>query len=48
MDMVRATILENSIDNTLWPMIILAMIHVKNLRPTQALKDSISSIEIQD
>lgn len=48
MDMVRATILEGGIDDNLWPEIVLAMTHVKNLRPTRALKDSMSPIEMQD
>lgn len=48
MDIVQTTILEGGIDDTLWPEIVLAMTHVKNLRPTRALKDSISPIEMQD
>lgn len=46
--MVQAMILEEDIDNNLWPEIVLAMIHVKNLQPTRALKSSISPIEMQD
>ncbi len=45
-DMVRATILEGGIDNTLWPEIVLAMTHIKNLRPTRALEGFISPIEM--
>lgn len=48
MDMVRATILEGGIDDTLWHEIVLAMTHIKNLRPTQALENSISPIEMQN
>ncbi len=48
MDMVRATILEGGIDDTLWPEIILAMTHIKNLRPTQGLEGFISPIEMQN
>lgn len=32
--MVRATILQGGIDDTLWPEIVLTMTHIKNLRPT--------------
>lgn len=39
MDMTRATILDESIDGDLWPEIILAMTHVKNIRPTSSLED---------
>ena len=42
MDMVRATILEDGIDDTLWPEIVLAMTHIKNLRPIRALESFIS------
>lgn len=31
MDMVLATILKRGINNNLWPEIVLAMTHVKNL-----------------
>ena len=37
MDMTRATILEGSLDDELWPEIVLAMTYVKNVRPTKAL-----------
>ena len=37
-DMTRVTILKGNIDDDLWPEIVLAMTHVKNLRPTSALK----------
>lgn len=48
MDMERATILEGGIDDTLWPEIVLAMTHIKNLRPTRAFTDSMSPFEMQD
>ncbi len=46
--MVRATILEGGIDDTLWPEIVLAMTYIKNLRPTRALEGFISPIEMQN
>ncbi len=46
--MVRATIFEDRIDDKLWPEIVLAMTHIKNLRPTRALEGFISPIEIQN
>lgn len=48
MEMIKATILERGIEDTLWPEVVLMMTHVKNLRPTQALKNSISSIKKQN
>ena len=48
MGMVRATIFEGRIDDTLWPEIVLAMTYIKNLRPTRVLKGSISPIEMQN
>lgn len=39
MDMVQAMILEGSINDILWPEIVLTMTYIKNLRPTQAFKD---------
>ena len=48
MEMVRATILEGEMDDILWPEVVLAMTHVKNLRPTRALEGSISPAEMQD
>lgn len=39
MDMAHATILDGNIDDDLWPEIILAMTHVKNVRPTSSLED---------
>ena len=45
MKMVRATILKAGIDNILWPEVVLAMTNVK---PTQALKRSISLAKMQD
>ncbi len=47
-DMVRATILEWGIDDTLWPEIVLAMTHIKNLRPKRALEEFICPIEMQN
>lgn len=46
--MVRATILERGSDDILWPEIVLAMTHVKNLRPTRALEGNISPKEMQN
>lgn len=37
MDMTRTIILEGNLDDKLWPEIVLAMIYVKNMRPTKAL-----------
>lgn len=48
MDMVQTTILAGIIDDNLWPEMVLGITHVKNLWPTQALKDLMSLIEIQD
>ncbi len=48
MDMVRATILECRIDDTLWLEIVLAMTHIQNLRLTRVLEDFISPIEMQN
>ena len=48
MEMVRVTILEGGIDDTLWPEVVLAMTHVKNLRPTRALEGAISTIKKQE
>lgn len=48
MEMVRATILEGDMDNTLWPEVVLAMTHLKNLWPTQALEGAISPFEKQE
>lgn len=47
-EMVRATILEGDMDDTLWPEVVLAMTHVKNLRPTRALEGAISPLEKQE
>ncbi len=46
--MKRATILEGGIDDMLWPEIVLAITHIKNLRPIQALEGFISPIELQN
>lgn len=46
MEMVQATILKKYIDNILLHEILQIMTLIKNLRPTQAVKDSIISIEI--
>lgn len=48
MEIVRTTILKRGIKDTLWPEIVLVMIHVKNLRPSQALEDFFSLIKKQD
>ena len=48
MDIVRAIILKDEIDDTLWPEIVLTMTHIKNLRPTRVMKSFISSIEMQN
>ncbi len=45
MEMVQAMILEGRMEDTLWPEVILVITHVKNLRPTRALKEFISPIE---
>ncbi len=47
MEMVRATILEGGMDDTLWSEVVLAMIHIKNLHLTQALERSISPVKIE-
>ena len=46
--MIRVIILKKEIDNMLWPEIVLAMTHIKNLRPTQALERFISLIKMQN
>lgn len=38
MDMTRATIIGGNIPDDLWPEIVLAMVHVKNFRPTSTLE----------
>lgn len=48
MDIVRATILEVGIDDTVWPEIVLAMTYVKNLQPTCAVEGNISPTEMQN
>lgn len=45
MDMVSITIRQRGINDTLWLEIVLAMTHIKNLRPTRVLKTFISLIE---
>lgn len=47
MEIVKATILEGGMNDILWPEVVLAMTHVKNLRPTRALEASISQAEMQ-
>ncbi len=47
MDMTRATILEENIDNELWPEIILAMTYIKNNRPTRTLPSNSTPHEAQ-
>lgn len=37
MDMTRCTIIQGDIPDDLWPEVVLAMVEVKNLRPTNAL-----------
>lgn len=46
MEMVRVIILEGGIVDMLGSEVVLAMTHVKNLRPTQALEGSISPAEL--
>ena len=48
MDMVRESILEVGINDRIWPGIILAMTHIKNLRLARALEGFISPIEMQN
>ncbi len=48
MDMIREKILEGRIDDTLWLKIVLAMTHIKNLRPTRALEGFISPFKMQN
>ena len=42
MDMTRTTILEDNIDDHLWPKLVLAMTYVKNSPPTKALLQNLS------
>ncbi len=44
--MIRVTILEGGINDTLLPDIVLGMIHIKNLQPTRGLEGFISPIKI--
>ena len=37
MDMTRCTIIEGGIPDYLWTEVVLAMVHTKNVRPTNAL-----------
>lgn len=37
LDMTRCTIIQEGIPDDMWPEIVLAMVEVKNLRPTNAL-----------
>lgn len=37
LDMTRCTIIEGDVPDDLWPEVVLAMVEVKNLRPTNAL-----------
>ncbi len=46
--MVKATILEGGINDTLRPEIVLAMTFINNLQPTRALKGFISLIQMQN
>lgn len=36
-DITKATILEENIDDNLWPKLVLTMTYIKNSRPTKAL-----------
>lgn len=38
MEMTHPTILKRNINNHLWPKVVQAITHVKNIRPTKALK----------
>ena len=38
-DMMRATILEDNINDDLWPELVLVMTYIKNSQPTRALKN---------
>lgn len=38
-DMTRATILENNINDKLWPKLVLIMTYIKNTRPTTAFQN---------
>ena len=40
MDKTRATMVDGNIDDDLWPKAILAITHVKNVWPTEALEGS--------
>ena len=48
MDMVRSTIIGGSIPDDLWPEIVLAMVHVKNIRPTSSLTDGRTPHELME
>ncbi len=41
-DMTKATILEENIEDELWPELVLAMTYIKNSRPTRALANDLS------
>lgn len=45
---MMVTILERGINDILQAEIILAMTHIKNCKPTQALKGNINTAEIQN
>lgn len=47
MDMTRATIIEKNINNNLWPEVVLAMTHVKNIQLTRALEEDKTPHQIQ-
>lgn len=38
MDMTKTTILENNIDNNLWPELVLAITYIKNSQPIRVLQ----------
>lgn len=48
MNIVLTIIFERRIDNTLWPEILLAITHIKNLRPTQVLEGFMNRIKMQN
>lgn len=42
MDITRAIILVENIEDELWSKLVLAMIYIKNSRPTKALTNNLS------
>lgn len=45
-DILKTIILEREIDNIFWPKIVLAIIHIKNLKLIQTLKKFVSLIKM--